>query len=159
MAVSTRQAAVTCRIGWPPTLTPRRMTSASMWNESAARYPTLLWFLWDDSRLSVKVKTTIVDPVNRKLVSLASCWEISIKASTGKLQLGELAARFLSREIQQNHFDLLPIALHHATAVETLPFHHRDPFDRLLIAQAQADQLPLVSVDSIFDSYGVTRLW
>jgi len=120
---------------------------------------TVLWFLWDDPHLGPAAKALIVDPANRKLVSLASCWEIAIKASIGKIQLGESARTFLAREIAQNNFDLLPITLDHATAVETLPFHHRDPFDRLIVAQTQIERIPLISVDPIFDAYGVTRLW
>jgi PIN domain nuclease of toxin-antitoxin system len=120
---------------------------------------TALWFFWDDSQLSALAKSVIVDPGNQKMVSLASCWEVAIKASTGKLKLGEPARTFLPREIARNNFDLLPISLEHATAVEALPFHHRDPFDRLLIAQAQVERIPVVSADLTFASYGVTRLW
>src|SRR5437867_3107771 len=95
---------------------------------------TILWFLWDDPRLSAAAKAAITEPSNRKLVSLGSCWEIAIKASIGKLQLGEPARSFLAREIARNNFDLLPISFAHATAVENLPMHHRDPFGRLLVA-------------------------
>jgi PIN domain nuclease of toxin-antitoxin system len=120
---------------------------------------TLLWFFWDDPQLSAPAKTAIEDPGNRKLVSVASCWEIAIKVAVRKLDLGEPSRTFLSREIARNNFDLLPITLHHATGVETLPFHHRDPFDRLLIAQALAEGVPVVSSDAAFDLYGVTRIW
>jgi PIN domain nuclease of toxin-antitoxin system len=95
----------------------------------------VLWFLWDGPLLSTTAKNLIVDPANRKLASVASCWEIAIKVSTGKLRLGEPARSFLGREIVRNNFDLLPITLDHPTAVEALPFYHRDPFDRLLVAQ------------------------
>src|SRR5947209_7367026 len=98
---------------------------------------TLLWFLRDDPLLSAAAKAAIEDPANKKLVSVASCWEIAIKAGLGKLGLGEPAAVLLGREIPQNNFILLDIKLAHATAVETLPPHHKDPFDRLLIVQAQ----------------------
>ncbi len=79
--------------------------------------------------------------------------------SVGKLRLGEPARTFLPREITRNNFDLLAIALDHATAVESLPLHHRDPFDRLLVAQALTDGLMVVSPDTNFDAYGVQRLW
>ena len=69
------------------------------------------------------------------------------------------AVTFLPREIAHNNFDLLPISLDHATAVEGLPMHHRDPFDRLLIAQAMVEGLSLVSADGVFDQYGISRLW
>jgi PIN domain nuclease of toxin-antitoxin system len=117
------------------------------------------WFVWDDPLLSGSAKAWIVNPANRKCVSIASCWEIAIKVSVGKLKLGESATSFLPREIAANHFDLLPIELRHATAVETLPLHHRDPFDRLLIAQSLTEQIPIISADGTLDLYGVTRLW
>jgi PIN domain nuclease of toxin-antitoxin system len=76
-----------------------------------------------------------------------------------KLDLGEPATTFLPRELAANHFDLLAVELRHATFVETLPRHHKDPFDRLLIAQAIIEAMPIVSVDVALDPYGVTRLW
>ena len=119
----------------------------------------MLWFLWDDSRLSRPAKALIEDANNRKLVSIASCWEIAIKVGLGKLDLGEPSRSFLPREIARNNFELLPINLDHATMVEGLVAHHRDPFDRLLIAQAMVEGLSLVSADAILDQYGVSRLW
>jgi PIN domain nuclease of toxin-antitoxin system len=120
---------------------------------------TMLWFLWDDSRLSGSARSLIEDANNRKLVSIASCWEIAIKVGLGKLDLGEPSRSFLPREIARNNFELLPISLDHATMVEGLVAHHRDPFDRLLIAQAMVEGLSLVSADAVFDQYGVSRLW
>jgi len=119
----------------------------------------MLWFFWDDVRLSATAKSLIEDDENRKLVSIASCWEIAIKVGLGKLDLGEPCRSFLPREISRNNFELLPISLDHATMVEGLIARHRDPFDRLLIAQAMVESLPLVSGDSVFDEYGVSRLW
>lgn len=119
----------------------------------------MLWFFWDDKQLSAKARTLIEDANNRKLVSLATCWEIAIKAGLGKLDLGESSQSFLPREIARNNFELLPIRLSHVTSVEALPWHHRDPFDRLLIAQSMVEGLPLVSGDVIFDQYGLSRLW
>lgn len=92
-------------------------------------------------------------------MSVASCWEIAIKAGLKKLDLGEPASTFLPREIYANLFGLLGIELTHVTYVETLPLHHRDPFDRLLAAQAIIENLPLVSADAIFDQYGIRRIW
>ena len=120
---------------------------------------TLLWFLWADSQLSQAAKDLIEDPNNRKLVSLATCWEIAIKAGLGKLRLGEPCGSFLSKEIARNNFEVLSISLGHATAVEDLDPHHKDPFDRLLAAQANLEGLPLISADPIFDQYAVKRLW
>jgi PIN domain nuclease of toxin-antitoxin system len=119
----------------------------------------LLWFLDDDAQLVPTAKARIEDPANRKLVSVATGWEIAIKVGLKKLDLGEPATTFLPRELATNGFDLLGIELAHATFVETLPPHHKDPFDRLLVAQALIEKLPLVSADAIFDQYGVTRLW
>lgn len=119
----------------------------------------LLWFLDDSALLSSTAKSLIEDPGNHKLVSVATCWEIAIKAGLRKLDLGEPAATFLPRELATNHFDLLNIELRHVLAVEALPLHHRDPFDRLLIAQAITDNLPLVSLDAAFAPYGVQQKW
>jgi PIN domain nuclease of toxin-antitoxin system len=119
----------------------------------------MLWFFWDDSRLSSHAKMLIEDADNRKLVSIASCWEIAIKVGLGKLNLGEPSRSFLPREIARNNFELLPISLDHATTVEGLVLHHRDPFDRLLIAQAMVEGLSLVGSDAVFDKYGISRLW
>lgn len=119
-----------------------------------------LWFCWDHPQLSPNAKVLIEEPNNRKLVSIASCWEIAIKVGLGKLDLGESSRDFLNRELARNNFELLPISLDHATAVESLPLHHRDPFDRLLIVQASSENLNIVSADAIFDrKYGITRLW
>jgi PIN domain nuclease of toxin-antitoxin system len=120
---------------------------------------TMLWFFWDDPQLSSNAKMVIEDANNRKLVSIASCWEIAIKVGLGKLDLGEPSRSFLSREIARNNFELQPISLSHATMVEGLAPHHKDPFDRLLIAQSMVECMPLVSGDAIFDQYGITRLW
>ena len=118
-----------------------------------------LWFLDNDPQLSTNAKRWIEDPANRKFVSIATCWEIAIKVGLRKLDLGEPATTFLPRELAANHFDLLGIELRHATFVETLRPHHRDPFDRLLIAQSMIEAMPVVGVDVAFDLYGVTRLW
>jgi PIN domain nuclease of toxin-antitoxin system len=120
---------------------------------------TMLWFFWDAPQLSATAKALIEDPNNRKLVSIASCWEVAIKASVNKLKLGSPSALFLNREITQNNFEILPIGLNHVTAVEALPLQHRDPFDRLLVVQSQIEGIPIVSCDPIFDLYIVTRLW
>jgi PIN domain nuclease of toxin-antitoxin system len=119
----------------------------------------LLWFLNDDPQLVPAAKAVIEDPANRKLVSIASCWEIAIKVGLKRLDLGELATTFLPRELSGNKFDLLAIDLAHATFIETLPLHHKDPFDRLLVAQALLEMMPIVSGDAALDSYGVVRLW
>jgi PIN domain nuclease of toxin-antitoxin system len=120
---------------------------------------TLLWFVWDDPQLSERAKNLIEDSGNRKLVSIATCWEIAIKVGLGKLDLGEPSRSFLPRELTRNCFELLPVSLDHATQVEGLALHHRDPFDRLLVAQSLVERMPVVSTDAVFDHYGISRLW
>jgi PIN domain nuclease of toxin-antitoxin system len=119
----------------------------------------LLWFLADDPKLSSTAKALIEDPGNDRLVSVATCWEIAIKAGLKKLHLGEPAATFLPRELATNRCGLLGIDLTHATFVESLSPHHKDPFDRILVAQSMIEKLPVVSADAQLDSYGITRLW
>ncbi|OWK34759.1 type II toxin-antitoxin system VapC family toxin [Fimbriiglobus ruber] len=119
----------------------------------------LLWFLGNDPALSSTARIAIEDPTNHKLVSIVTCWEMSIKAGLKKLGLVEPVAVFLGRELPANGLDLLDISLAHATAVETLPHYHKDPFDRVLIAQARIEGFPIVSVDAAFDPYGVSRIW
>jgi PIN domain nuclease of toxin-antitoxin system len=120
---------------------------------------TFLWFCQDDPALSATAKALIEDPANRKLVSIVSCWEIAIKAGLGKLALGEPSAIYIPNALVQTGFELLPISLAHATAVESLPVHHKDPFDRLLIAQAILEIVPVVSLDVALEPYGISRLW
>jgi len=120
---------------------------------------SLLWFLNEDPQLVPKAKALIEDSFNRKFVSMASCWEIAIKIGLNKHDLGEPVATFLPRELLVNKFDLLHIELVHALHVEKLPRHHRDPFDRLLVAQSMIEKIAIVSSDEKFDSYGVVRLW
>lgn len=120
---------------------------------------TLLWFIWEDPQLTPVAKDAIEDGRNRKFVSVVSCWEIAIKAALNKLTLGEPAAILLPRVISDNKFHVLNIELAHVTLVETLQMHHRDPFDRLLIAQALREKLSIVSADTRFDSYAVDRIW
>lgn len=119
----------------------------------------LLWFLLDDSRLSRNARSTIVDRGNDLLISPVSYWEIAIKISLGKYALEEDFAAFWEREIADNHWTILPITVTHASVVATLPFHHRDPFDRLIVAQAVVEQMPVVSSDAALDAYPITRLW
>ena len=104
-------------------------------------------------------KALIEDSLNRKFVSMATCWEIAIKVGLKKLDLGEPVSTFLPRELLVNKFDLLHIELVHALHVEKFPRHHRDPFDRLLISQSIIEKIAIVSSDDKFDSYGVVRLW
>ena len=119
----------------------------------------LIWFLDDDPALSATAKSAIEAPANHKFVSMATCWEMSIKASRKKLTLVEPVAVYLGRKLPANGFDLLDISFAHATAVESLPMHHKDPFDRMLIVQARMEGMPIVSIDAAFDPYGIPRIW
>ncbi|HKD38438.1 MAG TPA: type II toxin-antitoxin system VapC family toxin, partial [Pirellulales bacterium] len=94
-----------------------------------------------------------------KLVSLASPWEVAIKVSLKKLDLGGDFRGFFPQHMLRTYFEWLPVKDDHLTALSSLPFHHRDPFDRFLIAQALVDGIPIVSSDTAFDDYGVKRIW
>ncbi len=120
---------------------------------------TFLWWVDGGTRLSRRARAAIRRPDHVCKVSLASAWEMSIKVSLGKLQLPTAAARFFSEQLAANHFDALGIDLRHIDMVSTLPFHHRDPFDRLLVAQALTEDLTIVSADPVFARYGVRRIW
>ena len=109
--------------------------------------------------VSPTARQIIQDPANDILLSIASIWEMAIKVSIGKLTIAQPLDLFLPSQLQQNSIALLEINLRHVLAVNNLPFHHRDPFDRLLAAQALIDQLEFLSADAVFDVYGVTRQW
>jgi len=108
---------------------------------------TFLWFIKDNPRLSVSAKAWLESDADL-LLSIACLWEISIKVSIGKLTLAQPFDIFLPQQLADNDIEILPISLAHLGIVSTLPFHHRDPFDRLLIAQAITEQLPIVSIDA-----------
>ena len=113
----------------------------------------------DDPHLSATAKSLIEALINRKLVSIVSCWEIAIKAGQGKMNLAEPCRTLLERELPRNSLELFSISLEHATEVECLPLHHKDPFDRLLIAQAIVEGIPIIGADVAFDAYPVRRTW
>ena len=120
---------------------------------------SFLWFVLDHPHLSTSAKTLIEDRNNQRLLSIASIWEMAIKQSIGKLSFALPYESFLHQQLQVNQIQVLGIEMSHATLVAKLPLHHRDPFDRLLIAQAMVENLPLVSTDIVFDDYAVQRLW
>lgn len=120
---------------------------------------TVLWFWWDDSRLSAHARALICDPGNRKLVSVASPWEVAIKVSLKKLDIGGPYPGFFPQHMARTYFEWLHADDRHLSAMIALSFHHRDPFDRLIAAQALVEGMPLVTADPIFDAYGVTRIW
>ncbi len=120
---------------------------------------TVLWFYLADPQLSIPANAAIVDPSNEKWVSPACYWEIAIKISTGKYVLAQPYEDFWRNAIEANGFQILPIVPRQTALLTTMPYHHRDPFDRLLIAQAMAEGMSVVCADAIFDSYGVSRVW
>jgi|SRR5579871_268568 len=120
---------------------------------------SFLWFVNNAPQLSQTAIDLISDANNQVCLSVASVWEMAIKTSTGKLALAQPVDIFVPDQLQRNDLSLLPIDLPHTLRVASLPFHHKDPFDRLLIAQSLVEALPIISVDSIFDLYGVVRLW
>ena len=121
----------------------------------------LLWFVLDDPQLSSVAKQTILDPANDILISPASLWEIAIKVSLGKYTLNQPHDDFVELCLSRYRFVLLPIEPRHTSRVATLPVfrQHKDPFDRLLVAQSLSEGMAILSVDPQLDAYGVTRLW
>ena len=118
-----------------------------------------LWWFSDDRRLSATARRAIAKPDTVRLLSIASAWELTIKSSLGKLRLPLPAGRFLEEHLPINRIELLAITLGELTRVEALPFHNRDPFDRIIAAQALERDLAIVSADLIFKKYGVKRVW
>ena len=119
---------------------------------------TFLWFLDDSPQLSQKGKA-LLEADNELLLSIASLWEIAIKLRLSKLTVAVPIEVLMTQQLTQNDIELLPITVAPLIVVSTLPLHHRDPFDRLLIAQAMVEQMPIVSADPAFDAYPVQRLW
>ncbi len=118
-----------------------------------------LWFYLGDSQLSERARSLIEDPANSKLVSPGSYWELAIKVSLGKYQLTESYDDLIQHAIFDNGFGIVPIEPRHTALLAAMPFHHKDPFDRLVAAQAIAESTAIVSADAALDAYGVQRLW
>lgn len=115
----------------------------------------LIWLLEGNQKLSPKVRQVIEDETNSLYISIVSLWEIAIKSSLGKLQLETPLEKIVSDFVLPTGIRVLPIDIAHLLTLQNLPFHHRDPFDRLLIAQAKSESLTLVSEDHIFHHYQV----
>ena len=118
-----------------------------------------LWMVTDDKRLSGRARKVIADRNNELFLSVASAWELVLKAQAGKLELDGGAAVFLRQELAGNAISLLPINLPHVLQLAELPPLHRDPFDRLLIAQAQVEGLPILTADRAMKKYSVRTIW
>ena len=119
----------------------------------------LIWYIGGDKKLSTHARALIDDEENDLFVSNATLWEMAIKFSLGKLDLGKPFAEMFPHQLEINSINILTITVDHLKAVTKLPFHHRDPFDRLIIAQSQVEKLPIISVDSLFDEYNIDREW
>ena len=119
----------------------------------------LLWFAAEKSRLSAATLRQLESDENEVFFSCASIWEISIKVSLRKLNLALNVEHEFSTLLSSNGLAELPIVYAHAARVSTYPLHHRDPFDRILVAQAEIERMTLVSKDEFLDAYGIRRLW
>lgn len=123
---------------------------------------TLIWLYGGNERLSLKAKEVIENPINECFLSLASVWEMAIKIKLGKMNLGVSLEDFLT-DVFENGIQILDIGINHILKTQDLDFHHRDPFDRLIIAQAIVENMALVSVDEVVDLYfaneAVKRIW
>ena len=118
-----------------------------------------LWFVTNNQRLSTPTRALIIDPSNEILISPATFWEVAIKVGLGKYPLSVSFDQFFQAGILGNDFTILPIEISHATVLAALPLHHKDPFDRMIVARAIVEQIPIISIDTALDAYGVTRLW
>ena len=120
---------------------------------------TFLWSLLNDHRLTRKAKQVLTSNEHELVFSLVSLWEIAIKIKTGKLNTIGSSVAYIRDEMDAYGMQLLPIRYEHVLQLESLPHHHGDPFDRLLIAQALTESLPILSADRIFATYGIKLVW
>ncbi len=118
-----------------------------------------MWWITDDPRMSQRARQVFGNPDVDLLLSAASAWEIAIKAGAGKLELEGDLERFVPEQLDENGIEVLPVELAHALRAGTLPGHHRDPFDRLLVAQAQLERIPIVTGDPLMKLYDVEVIW
>ncbi len=118
-----------------------------------------LWMISDVQKLSPTVRSLLEDGNNELALSAASLWEIAVKISIGKLQLSDPFEILFPQQLSFYQIEIWETAMKYYSAVAPLPLHHRDPFDRLIIAQAYVENVPVVSVDEKFDDYPIKRLW
>jgi len=119
----------------------------------------LLWIVGNDQRLSDKVQALFLNTKNDFFLSVASLWEMAIKISLKKLEIGQDLEQFREEHIRGNDVQVINIRAEHIFPITDLPFHHRDPFDRLLVCQAMVEKMPIISKDPAFDAYPVKRIW
>lgn len=117
-----------------------------------------LWFVAGDPRLGARARRALGDPAANPLLSIASVWEMAIKSSLARLTLPAPVAEYVAEKLRSN-LRLLPLELAHVSRVERLPFHHQDPFDRVLIAQALTEDVAVITRDRQFRKYGVKTIW
>jgi PIN domain nuclease of toxin-antitoxin system len=120
---------------------------------------TFLWWVTNQPQLSETVSSILRDRQNQIFFSAASAWEIAIKAQLGKLEIPSQPEDFIASQLELNSFQVLPIELKHALHIYHLPTHHKDPFDRILIAQSQVENLPLLTLDPQIIKYGINVIW
>jgi PIN domain nuclease of toxin-antitoxin system len=120
---------------------------------------TFIWMESEPEKLSSSVSAVIRDLDNTLILSAATVWEVQIKAQIGKLKLQFPLPQIIENQLQNNQMDFLPISLPHVLELDKLPLHHRDPFDRILIAQARIENIPILSNDPIFAQYDVQVVW
>jgi PIN domain nuclease of toxin-antitoxin system len=120
---------------------------------------TFLWWNEASSKLSRRASTLLADSRNTLFLSVASVWELVMKVQSGKLKIPEPPSIYVPTRAAHYGIEILPITLAHALAVESLPAHHRDPFDRILVAQAQVEKLPILTVDQEVRRYSIKTLW
>ena len=120
---------------------------------------TFLWWINNDAQLSNTARQLIGEAANEILISTVTGWEIAIKAQLGKLTVAAELDPFITAQITQNYFTLLPIKWNHALHIYTLPLYHRDPFDRMLVVQSQLEQIPILTIDSLITQYDVKTIW
>ena len=120
---------------------------------------SFLWYATDNDRITREARRILLDPTCDLLLSVVSVWEMAIKISLEKLRVTPSLEHLIRIATHQQGISLLEIRAKHALQVADLPFHHRDPFDRLLAAQAIVEDLPLLSADRIFDRYPLRRIW
>jgi PIN domain nuclease of toxin-antitoxin system len=118
-----------------------------------------LWMIAGSERLGVNARSYISDLNNGLLLSVASLWEIAIKCSLGKLELTRPYDQLIPEQLEKNSIDVLSIEVVHLSEIVQLPFYHRDPFDRLIIAQGISEGFPIISNDSAFQNYPVDLIW
>ncbi len=118
-----------------------------------------LWFIEGNPKLGATARSEIENPANVKWVSVASLWEMAIKIGLGRIELKQSFEELVPAQLESNGFSLLPLRIAHFAEIIAMPFHHRDPFDRVLAAQCKTEKMAVVSADGVFDRYSIPRCW